>query len=71
MAIGQRIEIELPVGSPRHTNAATLKRLLRAEPADRLLKKVGDSWVICEDAAVVDLLDTATEYRVGPIAIYS
>jgi len=68
---GERIEIELPLGSPRYVSAATLKRLLGAERTDRLLKRTGDIWKFCEDGVMVDLRDTTTEYRVGPVSIFS
>ncbi len=71
LTAGHRIEVELPPGSPDRVNAATLKRLLGARQTDRILKKTGQAWTICEDDAPIDLRDTTTEYRVGPVALYS
>lgn len=64
-------DLNLPPGVPRFVNAATLKRMLKADPADLLLKKVRNRWEICEDSVRVDLLDDSVEFRIGAIQIYS
>jgi len=67
----RRIEIELPLGTPQYVNATTLKRLLGARHSDRLFRRKGKTWTICANDIMIDLQDTATEYRVGEIAVYS
>ena len=71
LSAGNRIEIELPFGTPRFVRAATLKILLSGKPADMLLKKTGYTWTICEDNLQVDLQDTDTQFRLGQVAVYS
>ena len=69
---GSAIEIELPFGTPRFTNAATLRQLLGGKPGDRLLRNTQNgTWEICEDSLRVDLLDQHVQFRVGPVAVYS
>ena len=64
-------QAELPLGMPRFVNVATLKRMLKAERSDTLLRKTVDGWEICEDALKVDLLDDSVEFRLGAIQIFS
>ncbi len=71
LTLGGPIEIELPPGTPRYVNAATLLRLLGGGKSDRLLRRTDDAWTFCDKSLTVDLLDTTTEYRVGPVAVYS
>src|SRR5207249_4817505 len=54
---GNHLQIELPFGTPRRVNVATLKRLLGGSPTDALLRKTGSTWSICDDGMQVDLLD--------------
>lgn len=68
---GRRLEIELPIKTPRYTNAATLKALLGAKASDLLLREEADTWVICENDARIDLLDRTVKFKVGPVAVYS
>jgi hypothetical protein len=73
LVTGSRIEIEVPLGSPRHISAATLKRMLKGKRSDQLLKKTGATWSICPDDLRIDLADTKTQFRfrLGQIAVYS
>jgi hypothetical protein len=64
-------ELDLPPGMPRFVNAATLKRMLRADASDVLLKRTGAGWEICGDSLRVDLLDSSVEFRLGTIQIWS
>jgi len=68
---GRRIEIELPIKTPRYTNGATLKVMLGAKKSDLLLREENHTWVICENDARIDLLDRAVRFKVGPVAVYS
>jgi hypothetical protein len=64
-------ELDLPPGMPRFVNAATLKRMLRADASDLLLKRTGERWEICEASLRVDLLDSSVEFRLGAIQVWS
>jgi hypothetical protein len=64
-------DLALPLGFSRFTNVATMKKLLRADRSDILLRKVGDAWEICPDSMRVDLADDTVEFRLGPVQIYS
>jgi len=64
-------ELDLPFGTPRFVNAATLKRMLKARRSDVLLKRTGDSWEVCENSLRIDLTDDAAEFRLGTVQIYS
>jgi hypothetical protein len=68
---GNHIEIELPFGTGRYIPAKALRRLLGGRRGDALLKLVAGQWIICDDHVQVDLTDTNTQFRVGPIAVYS
>jgi hypothetical protein len=68
---GRRLEIELPINTPRYTNAATLKIMLGAKKSDLLLREEKHTWVICENDARIDLLDQTVKFKVGPVAVYS
>jgi hypothetical protein len=68
---GSRLEIELPFGTPRKVNVATLKRLLGGSPTDALLKKTGSTWTICDNAMPVDLLNRRVQFRLGQVAVLS
>ena len=63
--------MELPFGMPRFVNVATLKKMLKAKFSETLLKRVGDSWEICENSMKVDLADDSQEFRLGMIQIFS
>lgn len=71
LASGQRIEIELPPGSPQQISALTLKKMLGGKRNDQLLKKHGATWIICPDDLAVDLADTNAQFRLGQIAVFS
>jgi hypothetical protein len=64
-------DLDLPFGMPRFVNAATLKQMFRASPADLLLKKCGVGWEVCENSLIVDLTDDSVEFRLGPVQILS
>ena len=64
-------ELDLPPGMPRFVNTATLKRMLRADASDLLLKRAGERWEVCDDSLRVDLLDSSVEFRLGAIQIWS
>lgn len=64
-------ELDLPFGTPRFVNAATLKRMLKTKRSDVLLKRTGDSWEVCENSLRIDLTDDAVEFRLGTVQIYS
>ena len=64
-------DLALPLGFSRFTNVATMKKLLKADRAEVLLRKAGDTWEICPDSMRVDLADDSVEFRLGPVQIYS
>jgi hypothetical protein len=64
-------ELELPPGMPRFVNAATLKRMLKADQSDLLLKRTRERWEVCDDSLHVDLLDDSVEFRLGAVQIWS
>jgi len=64
-------DIHLPTGMPRFVNAATLKRMLGAEPSELLLKKSGERFDVCDDSTKIDLTDESVEFRLGAIQIFS
>lgn len=64
-------ELDLPPGMPRYVNVATLKRMLRADASEVLLKRGGDRWEVCGDSLQVDLLDGTVEFRLGTVQIWS
>ncbi len=68
---GHRLEIELPIKTPRYTNGATLKVMLGGRKSDLLLREENHTWVICENDARVDLLDRSVRFKVGSVAVYS
>ncbi len=68
---GTPIEVELPLGTPRFVTAKALIGLLGGGRSEKLLKWDGQQWNICEPNQRVDLTDTATQYRVGAVAVYS
>jgi hypothetical protein len=68
---GRRLEIELPIKTPRYTNGATLKVMLGARKSDLLLREEKHTWVICENDSRIDLLDRTVRFKVGPVAVYS
>jgi hypothetical protein len=65
------MELTLPFGMPRFVNARTLKRMLKAQLADVLLKRNGSRWEICEDSTQIDLADETVEFRLGAVQIFS
>ena len=64
-------DLALPPGIARFTNVATLKKMLRAERSDVLLRRVADRWEVCPDSMRIDLADDSAMFRLGPIEIYS
>jgi len=64
-------DLDLPFGMPRFVNAATLKRMFKAQRSELLLKKVGERWEICVDSTRIDLTDDSVEFRLGAVQIFS
>ena len=64
-------EMKLPFGMPRFVNAATLKKMLKAERSELLLRRTGERWEICEDSTRIDLMDDTVEFRLGAVQIFS
>ena len=64
-------DLALPLGASRFVSAATLKKMLRADRSEVLLRKKGDAWEVCPDSMRVDLADDSVEFRLGAVQIYS
>jgi hypothetical protein len=63
--------LKLPYGMPRMVNVATLKLMLKADPQELVLKRVGERWEPCEDSHRVDLEDDKVEFRIGAVQVFS
>lgn len=64
-------ELNLPAAMPRFVNAATLKRMLKADASDVLIKRTDAGWAVCENSERIDLLDDSVEFRLGAVQIFS
>ena len=63
--------MDLPIGMPRFVNVATLKKMLKANPDELMLKGVGRRWEVCDNSMMVDLADDSVEFRIGMIQVFS
>jgi len=63
--------MDLPIGMPRFVNVATLKKMLKANPDELVLKGVGRRWEVCDNSMMVDLADDSVEFRIGLIQAFS
>jgi len=68
---GNRIEIELPLGTPRYVLAKTLRKLLGGRRGDTLMSWNGTAWEICPSQMRIDLTDTNRRFRMGAVAVLS
>jgi hypothetical protein len=66
-----RRDVGLPYGVPRYVNAATLKAIAGGRSFDRLLKKTPAGWEFVNNDTLIDLTDSAQEYRLGRLTIFS
>lgn len=66
-----REEVRLPFGVPRFINAATLRVIAGGRRFDQLLKKVDGAWEFVEDDTMIDLTNSAEQFRLGRLTIIS
>ena len=64
------LALSIPFFLSRHITAAELKAFA-GRPTDTLLRFGAVRWEIVDDADLIDLQDETTQYRLGPIQIYS